>query len=436
MARNRHLGAALMTGITVFVCVSFVHAQTQGGRGGQGGSQNMMTVGELVQIDSRSLTVKTQNGENKQYQRTEQTAFIKETSAATSDLVQGTIVFVVGQSAGQNAVAPRMIRITDRLEDVQGQRGSGMQGGSMMRQGGQGMQGGSMMQQGGQRMGGNIAQDQTASGPVVGTIIGTNPLTMQKTTGESVRIEPTGDTRIIRETSVPAEDFVVGAHVRVIAPPKPGSDAREAKKVILISAGQQSQRGSMVTVASSSDASRTIGYVGCSLTLAAVDGYESLGGDKFWPDTEAARSYPGGSVAAWYADLVNPSREGSRWRTFDELLGKYRATRSILWHLCPNDNNAEIPTYAQVVQVFSEIKKKTSAGIFVTADSVNDRSCPAEDGRCPKRLREFADRMVRDGLVEKGPLLTPLRTEQVGPDGHPNKEGQKIWGSVLLGFFL
>jgi hypothetical protein len=409
MTLGRKVKIFLFTNINVLAVVWIAFAQMQGGQGfgGQNRGQDLlMAAGELVQIDARSLTIRTQDGETKQFIRTDQTAFIKETPADRSDLVQGVNVLVVGQPSGQNTVTPVMIRITEKLEELPEQRGQGdqkMQGGRQMGDG---------QQMGGGRMMGNDSRDQMMSGPVVGTITGVNPLTIQRTSGGSVLIEPTGDTRIMREISVNPSDIAAGTQVRIIAPPKPGSDSREAKKVILLSRGEHALQRRAVNAATAVDTSKTIGYVGCSLS-----------GTKFWPEAEAAETYPGGSVVAWNEDLKNAHSRGNRWQKFEELLAKYPNTNAILWHLCPSDSGGT--SYSQVVQVFSEIKKKTTVTIFVMAGGVNDIPCSKDDERCPKWLGTLVDRMA----------LPTLNPSQIGPDGHPNKEGQKIWGRALIDFF-
>lgn len=400
-------------------CPAFGQMQGGPGIGGQNRGQNAMVQGEIARIDDRSLTVTTPSGDSVQFTRTALTPFVKETVADQGELTQGVTVVVVGQSTGQQTMAPTMIRIVDKMEDASGPP---RQGGSAAQRGG--------MAAGGQARGGG---DRMTSGPVIGTITGRNPLTIKGTSGEMTVVEITSGTRILRETAVEPAVIVSGTRVMVFAPQRPGSASREAKRIIVLSQDEPDAMRQRLPAAGTTDVSKTIGYVGCSLTLGAVDGYANLGGTNFWPDKEAAGSYPGGSVSSWLDQMKNRNAANDRWGTFERLLSKYPRTDKVLWHLCSDkDRN---PTYQETLEVLEAIKKKTAATIYVTASPIKDLPCAPDDNRCPKILRTYADQMIRGGLVERGPELKSLQENEIGYDGHPNPAGMKIWGGDLRDFF-
>jgi hypothetical protein len=268
---------------------------------------------------------------------------------------------------------------------------------------------------------------------VIGTIVGRNPLTIKGTSGETTVVEITSGTRVFRETAVDPVVISIGTRVAVFAPQRPGSVSREAKKIIVLSQEEPGAMRQTLSAADTKDVSKTIGYVGCSLTLGAVDGYANLGGTNFWPDKEAAGSYPGGSVTSWRDQLKTRNAANNRWWTFERLLSKYPRTDKVLWHLCSDkDRN---PTYPETLEVLEAIKNKTTATIYVTSSPIRDLPCAPDDNRCPKLLRTYADQMIRGGLVERGPELKSLQESEIGHDGHPNPAGKKVWGGDLRDFF-
>ncbi len=202
------------------------------------------------------------------------------------------------------------------------------------------------------------------------------------------------------------------------------------------------QPSSLVTTASptslatatteTASAAPTIGYVGCSLTLGAVDGYATLGGTKFWPDADTAGSYPGGSVSAWYGNLVDPASPNNRWNTFSSLLTKYVHTNTIWWHLCPPGSAGDtLPTYEETLAVLNQIKQETDAEIYASITP----QMPLANTNDYDTLNSYLTTMTSQGLVKQGPVLTALTQEQLGTDGHPNEAGKAVWGQDLLGFF-
>jgi len=191
--------------------------------------------------------------------------------------------------------------------------------------------------------------------------------------------------------------------------------------------------GDSAQTAGASGSSPTVGYVGASLTLGAVDGYRTLGGTNLWPDGDAASSYPGGSVSAWYLNLTDTGNPNNRWRTFAALLANNSGTNRIWWHLCPRASTTDsIPTYDQALAVLNRIKEETNAEIYATAASV----MPAVQDRSEyDALSGYLATMISQGLVKKGPDLTPLTLDQLGADGHPNEAGKAVWGKDLQSFF-
>ncbi|MBI4720528.1 MAG: hypothetical protein HY770_04790 [Chitinivibrionia bacterium] len=194
--------------------------QGMGGQGmnGQAGGQEPIVAGEVAGIDEYSLTVTTERGETKRLTRTAHTSFVREMAADRSALAMGSRVFVIGESSGQETVVPRMLRILEKIDEAA--RSRGPEG----------------------RMSGDRSQGQMGAGPVIGTVIGLDPLKIQQTSGATTTVRLTEGTQIFREESVSPSQVTKGVKVRVLAPPKPDSESREALKVILVSAAGQARQ--------------------------------------------------------------------------------------------------------------------------------------------------------------------------------------------------
>jgi hypothetical protein len=179
----------------------------------------------------------------------------------------------------------------------------------------------------------------------------------------------------------------------------------------------------------------TVGVVGCSITINALEGYQSLGGDVLWP-VEAVDDYGGGSVSAWHQQLN--SGEGGRWDTFKKGIEQFPETNKIWWELCSDPEAANL-TYEDLLEILGGIKRiSNQSEVYVTPMPLfpqsADKFCMKNNG--PAVLKEYADRMVSEGLAKAGPMMASLDGALSAPDGcHASPEGKKIWGMNLMGFF-
>lgn len=182
----------------------------------------------------------------------------------------------------------------------------------------------------------------------------------------------------------------------------------------------------------SSSGPKTVGFIGCSLTLGAVSGYQNAGGTKLWLDTDVGDAYPGGSVKAWYEGLAGSSQK-DRWAKFEEMLSRYGNTTRIWWNMCSGlDNNL---TYAQVLEMADRIRKGTNATIYISVSPKRDYVCQLEEQDGPDKLDPLAAELISSGWAQQGPALTPLSQDETGDNCHPNTAGQAIWGKNLADFF-
>lgn len=178
----------------------------------------------------------------------------------------------------------------------------------------------------------------------------------------------------------------------------------------------------------------TIGVVGCSISINAINGYSSLNGTKIWHVTDI-RNYGGGSIYAWSTGTGN----NMLWPAFEDGIDKYNSTKKIWWELCTAPGVKDM-SYYDVVDVLNEIKR-IAPGIEIYAtpmpifsDTSNEAFCVA--GNSTSIISNYVDRMIKEGLVKKGPVMSPLKKEYTDDQGcHANKDGEKIWGKNLKDFF-
>jgi len=180
-----------------------------------------------------------------------------------------------------------------------------------------------------------------------------------------------------------------------------------------------------------------VGYLGCSQTTGAVQGYHELGGMRMWETIE----YGGGAVSRW----ANPATSSQYWALFDEA---YRAHPSltIWWQLCiiAGDVNANL---SDAHLVLSQLHVHAPASvIYVSAQNgyVAPHICGIGPPNGPAIAQQVADDLVATTGVLRGPHMSDLRGSDsagVGPTEtdsggcHPNEIGRAKLGANLLTFF-
>lgn len=203
--------------------------------------------------------------------------------------------------------------------------------------------------------------------------------------------------------------------------------------------GQQPQQviypytgpGPAPTCSSTPPASGPVGFVGCSFSNNAVEGYHQLGGQRFW-DTIPA--YNGGAVSVWASGLTGSSRY---WRGFDSMLQAHPDTSTIWWQLCNSPSDDETTLYENARLVLAEIQRRVpGARIYVSGQHSysGGHVCRGEpDG--PARMQRLSDRLVSEGLAVAGPVMGPLAESQTRDGCHANQPGMTVLGQQLLAFF-
>lgn len=172
----------------------------------------------------------------------------------------------------------------------------------------------------------------------------------------------------------------------------------------------------------------SVGVVGCSMTLNALEGYHRAGGVELWP--RAGLSYGRGSVARW----IDP--ELGFWDTFLSALDQHAQTDSVWWQLCTSGSEADDLDHA--LRLLQQIEEATSgASILVSPqpDYTGDHVCQSAGPEGPARMADLADELVATGRVARGPELSPLSPDQLADSCHANEAGMNQMGSEVLDFF-
>lgn len=182
----------------------------------------------------------------------------------------------------------------------------------------------------------------------------------------------------------------------------------------------------------------TIGFIGCSVTHNAVEGYYLVGGKKFWILNQTNNeSYSGGCLNVWYEGL-NESKTNNLWEVFRTAYNENPNTTKIWFELCSCEMVSRM-NYNNALEVVNKIKTiAPNTEIYVTPMPLflDTHHGPCVDNNGPQIISNFTNRIIQERKAKAGPILTPLSTNQISIDGcHANDDGKIIWGNNLKNFF-
>lgn len=191
--------------------------------------------------------------------------------------------------------------------------------------------------------------------------------------------------------------------------------------------------------------SSTIGYIGCSNSRDAVNGYHTVGGTRLWP---AIGPYGGGVIKTWQDQIGDPHSE--KWNAFNAEQAAHPA--QIVWvSICAYSGHSEDDIYNATVDVINEVKR-IIPGVTVYASPINDWVAPHVCSKTGKtavpRTTSTADRVSSEGKAKRGPNVgsllsinqvpsagaTAANSETVEDGCHPNEKGEAKLGASLKAF--
>jgi hypothetical protein len=173
----------------------------------------------------------------------------------------------------------------------------------------------------------------------------------------------------------------------------------------------------------------TVGYLGCSMTRDSVAAYRHMGGRRLWETID----YGGGGLARW----ENGKYHAPYWARFDAALAAHPETAEIWWQLCLNNetgDESDAVLYRLALSVLDQLRSRVGTMPVVVSpqpDYVPPHVCKLTGADGPRRMRELADRLAREGLVLRGPDFPALQPSQLRDRCHPNDEGAPLLGAVL-----
>lgn len=195
--------------------------------------------------------------------------------------------------------------------------------------------------------------------------------------------------------------------------------------------GNLSIKSKAVTATTLITTTSAIGFVGCSMTVSAVNGAELLGYTNFWTsDTE----YGGGGVWQWAKDL-----NGDFWQAFQANQNN-NPVSVVWWNLCSLGSDEVNETLTNAKVVLDEIKRRIpGVTVYVSAQpAYNPGSyiCSIAGATGPARMATLARDLQVSGEALAGPVMGPLDAPgQLKDSCHPNTEGKELLGQQLISFF-
>lgn len=174
-----------------------------------------------------------------------------------------------------------------------------------------------------------------------------------------------------------------------------------------------------------------VGYIGCSMTMGAVNGALNLGSSIFW---SSKPDYGGGGVWQWAQSLNN-----KYWTAFQNAYNA-KPVNVIWWQLCSLDTDKNNETYDNALLVIDELKSRIpGVTVYVSAqpsyDPV-DHVCSLAGASGPTRMATLAAQLTTSGEALAGPVNGPLKYPSQTKDScHPNTSGEQLLGQQIIDFF-
>ena len=174
----------------------------------------------------------------------------------------------------------------------------------------------------------------------------------------------------------------------------------------------------------------SIGYIGCSNTVQAIQGYHNVPAnrDLFWENTNY--NLGGGSMDMW----APPT--SSYWTLLDDQIAVYGQPQGVWIEMCVKPNTGT--TYATITQVLSILRSHVPNATFFVSP-LNEYAPTAV---CPM-IGDFwlntigwSDQTQADALALRGPDLGPFDSSLLDTDlCHLNGAGSDLAGRQLMDYF-
>ncbi len=173
---------------------------------------------------------------------------------------------------------------------------------------------------------------------------------------------------------------------------------------------------------------RSLGYLGCSMSVNVAEGYEMQGGERLWPPIG---QYNGQVVQNW------ANNGDAVWSAFDNAVNQYGEPEAVWVMLCIFNN---MVTLDEAKQIVGNVRSRVpNATIYITGQPLYDdpNSCFLAGNGGPDLTDSVAQQAAADpslNVVYPG-SLGPLGSDQNTDGCHANDNGRLELGQQFIDWF-
>lgn len=173
---------------------------------------------------------------------------------------------------------------------------------------------------------------------------------------------------------------------------------------------------------------RTMGYLGCSMSVNVAEGYEMLGGERLWPPIGA---YNGQVVQNW------ANTNDNVWSAFEGAINQYGTPSDVWVMLCIFDNQV---TLQEARTIVSNVRQRVpNANIYISGQPVYDdpNSCFLAGNGGPDKTDRIAREAANDSSlnISFAGTLGPLAGNENSDGCHANDAGRRVLGQQFIDWF-
>jgi len=195
-----------------------------------------------------------------------------------------------------------------------------------------------------------------------------------------------------------------------------------------LGSGGTGTAGDDATGGASTGEPRTMGFVGCSMSVNVAQGYQTLGGERLWPPVQA---YNGMVVQNW------ANTNDNVWSAFEDQVNTYGTPDSVWVMLCIFSNQI---TYQETTQIIGNVRERApNATIHITGQPLYEEglSCSLAGVGGPELTDDMAQQAGNDASqnVNYGGIFGPLTAAHTAGDAtgcHANNDGQAFLGQQAI----
>ena len=178
-----------------------------------------------------------------------------------------------------------------------------------------------------------------------------------------------------------------------------------------------------------------LGAWGCSQTDGAMQGYNEIGGQNAWTDTQGLG---GGALIDWADDNNN------LWSKWDSMIAANPGTTDIWWNICLLTRSGVDPDptqddYDRLTFVYGEIRNRLpSARLWISPiNGFDPENCSLSGPSGDIVAAKLSDWAVAQGWAQRGFDPIDLTPDLVESDNcHPNAAGRAALGQQIADFFF